>query len=193
MIKNWKKKNENGISISIDIYQPHLFYFDKVDKNTSSDFLKGTKFGIAWEYNGNEINIFDKNGTVEGFPTANLEYVIAIFKNSILYPNPNNAVIFNLDGSFKKVIRIPNFKSEIILQEIKRGKKSNPPLDNDELYFSKYSRHIDKEGIEIDILDINYSLEYSESQILDSETLELTDFLKSRFDRNYYWNDNYKP
>lgn len=193
MIKNWKKKNENGISVPIDIHQPHLFYFDKIEKNIKNEFLKGTKFGIAWEYNGTEINIFDKDGTVEGFPTANLQYIVAIFKNSKLYPNPGNAVIFNLDGSFNKVLRVPKFKSDILLSKIKKSNEQNPPVGSDQLYFYKYDRYTTKEGTEIDLLDLNYMLEYSESQILDPDTLELTDYLKSRFDRDYYWNKNYKP
>jgi hypothetical protein len=183
MIKNWKKTNENGIQIPIDILAPHLFYFDKIDKNLKNEFLKGKRFGIAWEYNGTEVSVFDNEGSVEGFPTANLQYVIAIFRNSNLYPNPNNAVIFNLDGSLNKVLQFPEFKSEIILTEIEKNNQTNPPLDNHRLSFNKYSRQTNNQNIELDILEINYDLEYSESQILDSDTLELSHLFKSRFDR----------
>ncbi|KQW99026.1 hypothetical protein [Flavobacterium sp. Root420] len=186
MIKNWKKTNENGISIPIDILSPHLSYFDKIEKSLKEEFLKGKKFGIAWEYNGLEISIFDKEASVEGFPTANLEYVIAIFRNSKLYPSPNNAVIFNLDGSLNKILQIPKFKSAIILEEIEKNNQKNPPLDDKHLSFYKYTRDTNDLGIELDILEINYALEYSESQILDPRSLELTNLFKSRFDRDYY-------
>ncbi|TPG31345.1 hypothetical protein [Flavobacterium pectinovorum] len=183
MIKNWIKTNENGIQIPIDIFAPHLFYFDKIDKNLKTEFLEGKRFGIAWEYNGTEVSVFDNEGSVEGFPTANLQYIVAIFRNSNLYPHPNNAIIFNLDGSLKKILQFPKFKSEIILTEIEKNNQTNPPLDDDRLCFYKYSRQTNDQGIEFDILEINYDLEYSESQILDSDTLELTHLLKSRFDR----------
>jgi hypothetical protein len=186
MIENWKKTNENGVSIPIDILAPHLSYFDKIEKRLRDEFLKGKKFGIAWQYNGLDISIFDDEGSVEGFPTASLEYVVAIFRNSTLYPSPNNAVILNLDGSLNKVLPIPKFKSAVILEEIEKKLQKNPPLDDKHLGFYKYTRATNDQGIELDILEINYALEYSESQILDPHSLELTNLFKSRFDRNYY-------
>jgi hypothetical protein len=41
-------------------------------------------------------------------------------------------------------------------------------------------------GVSIAVDDI------TESQILDLETLEFTDFLKTRFDRDNYWNMKWK-
>lgn len=196
MIKNWRKFNETGIYISIDILNPNLSYFDKIEKNIREEFLKGKKQGIAWEYNEQKIAIFDKNGSVEGFPISNLQYVVAIFQNSEIYNHPDNAVIFNLDGSINKILKIPKFKSEQIIDEIEKNNETNPPIESvikgKRLCFNHYKRYVNSEGIEFDILDIDYELEYTESQILDPYSLELTDFLNSRFDRYYYWNEKYK-
>lgn len=197
MIKNWKTFNETGIYIPIDILNPDLFYLDKIEKSIKEEFLKGKKQGIYWEYNGEKITVLDENGSVEGFPISNLQYVVAIFQNSITYPHPDNAVIFNLDGSVNKILKIPKFKSEQILEEIEKNNELNPPiksfLKGKRLCFNHYKRYVNKKGVEFDILDIDYELEYTESQILDPYTLELTDFLNSRFDRYYYWNEKYRP
>nr|WP_199002624.1 hypothetical protein [Flavobacterium sp. ASV13] len=192
MIKNWKKFNETGIDIPIDILNPNAFYFDKIEKKIKEEFLKGNKQGIYWEYNNKEISICDENGSVEGFPLSNLQYVIAIFKNSLTYPYPSNAVIFNLDGTLEKILTIPPFKSEIIIEEIEKHNESNPPfksaLKGKKMCFNHYSRYLSETNVEIDIVDIDYGLDYTESQILDLNTLEFTDFLKVRFDRSLYWN-----
>ena len=197
MIKNWKKFNESGIYIPIDILNSHLPNFDKIEKNTREEFLKGKNQGIYWEYNGEKINIYDKNGSVEGFPISTLQYVVAIFQNSKIYPHPDNAVIFNLDGTVNKILKIPKFKSELILEQIEKKNESNPPIESflkgKRLCYNHYKRFINDKGFELDILDIDYELEYTESQILDPYTLELSDFLNSRFDRYYYWNEKYKP
>ena len=81
----------------------------------------------------------------------------------------------------------------MILKELEKNNDTNPPINNNLLCFYKYSRYANNLGVEIDIIDINYNLEYSESQILDPDTFEFTDFLKSRFDRDYYWNEKHKP
>ncbi|MBE8723989.1 hypothetical protein [Flavobacterium hungaricum] len=196
MIKNWKKNNEKGVSIAVDILNPHLFNFDKIDKEVQNAFLKGKKFGISWEYNGNEVHIFDKDGSVEGFPLSNLQYVAAIFKNSNLYSSPNNGVLFNLDGSVHKILELPKFKSDFVHEIIEKENVKNlllkEFLEQPKLSFEKYSRYISNQNSELDIFDINYNNEITESQILDLETLEFTDFLKTRFDRNYYWNPKWK-
>lgn len=196
MIKNWKKFNETGIYLPIDILNPNSFYVEKVGKDIKEEFLKGKKQGIYWEYNNKEISISDENGSVEGFPLSNLQYIIAIFKNSQTYPYPNNAVIFNPDGTLEKILTIPPFKSEIMIEEIENHNESNPPirsaLNGKRLCFNHYSRYLSKTQMEIDIVDIDYGLDYTESQILDLNTLELTDFLKVRFDRSVYWNKKYK-
>lgn len=196
MIKNWKKYNENGVSIGIDILNPHLFNFDKIDKEVQNTFLKGKRFGISWEYNGTEVHIFDKDGSVEGFPLSNLKYVAAVFRNSKLYPSPNNVVIFNLDGKVHKILKMPDFKSDFVHEIIEKENVKKLPLDEflepQKLSFEKYSRYISNQNSELDIFDINYNNDITESQILDLETLEFTDFLKTSFDRENYWNMKWK-
>ncbi|MFH6967048.1 hypothetical protein [Flavobacterium sp. FlaQc-28] len=197
MIKNWKKFNETGIYIPIDILNPNTFHYEKIENSIREEFLKGKRHGMYWEYKEKKISISDKNGSVEGFPLSNLQYIVAIFKNSKTYPYPNNAVILNLDGTFEKKIQLPPFKSEIIIEEIEKKNESNPPIENflngKRLCFNNYSRYINEEQMEFDIIDIDYDLDYTESQILDLDTLELADFLKVRFDRYSYWNKKYKP
>ncbi|WP_173968513.1 hypothetical protein, partial [Flavobacterium collinsii] len=130
MIRNWKKFNETGIYISVDILDSHLPNFDKIETSIRNEFLKGKKQGIYWEYNGQKIAISDENGSVEGFPISTLQYVIAIFQNSKIYPHPNNAVIFNLDGTVNKILKIPKFKSELILEQIEKQNESNPRIES---------------------------------------------------------------
>ncbi|MFD2939039.1 hypothetical protein [Flavobacterium notoginsengisoli] len=196
MIKNWKKFNESGIYIPIDILNPNAFYLDKIEKDIKEEFLKGKKQGIYWEYNEKKISISDKNGSIEGFPLSNLQYIVAIFRDSQTYPYPNNAVILNLDGTLEKILTFPSFKSEIIIEEIEKHNEANPPLKSSlngkRFCFSHYSRYRSEKQIDFDIIDLDYGLDYTESQILDLNTLECTDFLKTRFDRSFYWNQKYK-
>ncbi|MHC0448430.1 hypothetical protein ACWA1F_23710 [Flavobacterium sp. 3-218] len=186
-----------GTYIPIDILAPHLFNFDKIEQKIREEFLKSKRLGIYWEYNGKAITISDEIGSVQGFPISTLQYVVAVFQNSKKYPSPDNAVIFNLDGTINKILKIPEFKSELILEELKKNNESNPPIESffkgKRLCYNNYSRFVDNNGFELDILEIDYELEYTESQILDPNTLELTDFLKTRFERYDYWNKNYKP
>ncbi|GHV15278.1 hypothetical protein FACS1894169_06160 [Bacteroidia bacterium] len=53
------------------------------------------------------IELFEENVTIIAYPSPEYKYIIAIYSGSHNFPIPNNAVVYNLDGSIHKILTPP--------------------------------------------------------------------------------------
>jgi len=63
--------------------------------------------GIRWCFEAREIEIFERDTTIYGYPDPLFQKIITVYISSKKYPFPANAVIYNLDGSVHKVLSPP--------------------------------------------------------------------------------------
>src|SRR5690606_28040844 len=63
--------------------------------------------GLSWSFNGRKVSI-NKKRIYKAYLSTNLRYVIAIYSgDQAEYRPPNNAVIYNADGSVHKLLSVP--------------------------------------------------------------------------------------
>ena len=73
--------------------------------------LRGGQHGLQWNFQGKTIKIFD-DSHIFGYPDPQMDSVVAIYPlDSKLYPAPNNAVIYNPDGTLRMQLKMPSLAS----------------------------------------------------------------------------------
>jgi hypothetical protein len=141
MIRNFFESNDEGLRIPIELSYP-------ITKSASSESILSfinnpSKKGIGWINNGKEIVIKDDDISIYGLPKVGLDFVVAIYSGRTgEYPPPNNAVVYNPDGSVKHRLMFPPFISEMLVRRINFLKQENPPFswasDNEGLRFAGF-------------------------------------------------------
>lgn len=178
MLKNFKLFNTNGIEIPVDVEYP-IEFFKNVDDKTFSKFYDGSRKGISWEYEGGKTVLQDPIKSISGFPTVNLKYVVAIYSGSKQghpFEYPNNAVVYNLDGTVHAALEIPKLESPNIVSRIAFFKENNPPLEvakyEGGLYFDSFGWYESDNRLH-DRIRIVYGREWLEFRELFPETGEV--------------------
>lgn len=192
MLKRIVKFNQEGMMIPLSIgYQEDDFSY--VSKEEKLAYINsGSKESYGWEYCGKKIIIEDPKVSVYGYPTVDMNFMIVIYKGlGGKFPPPQNAVVYNLDGSVQKVLEIPNLISPKIMGKIKEQKHSNPPIEDNRyghygmgLEFVGFGWKKDKEENLINTISIKYAGEYGEWRIFNPATGEfggmITDWYQGR-------------
>ncbi|MFN6087996.1 MAG: hypothetical protein ACK47E_04540 [Cyclobacteriaceae bacterium] len=156
------------ISIEYPINLEERATKDKVDK-----YVNGrSNYGISWEHNGSKIVLKDSSGSIKGFPSTDLNFIITIHHGSeSKYQPPNNAVIYNLDGTVYKVLDMPELLSPIITKRLKYLSLPNPPIkwstNEGGLKFDGFMWKRNKSGELVDAISILFDREIWESRILN--------------------------
>lgn len=192
MINKIIKFNQEGIVIPLTIgYQEDEFSL--VSKKEKLAYINSeSKESYSWEYFDKKITIENRIVSVQGYPTVDKKFMIVVYNGeNNQFPMPNNAVIYNLDGSIHKVLKVPELVSSKILEKIKEEKHSNPPTEDNRygnygqgLQFGGFTWGKDKEGNLINTISIKYAGEYGEWRVFNPKTGEfgklISDWYQSR-------------
>lgn len=113
MIKDFFYCNDSGARLQLNLGGEALFFDRDYETGSVNKYFDGSKKSIAWT-NGNEsINISAERANVKGYPSPDLNYVIAIYwGDDDEFNPPCNAVVYNADGSIFKKICVPGLVSE---------------------------------------------------------------------------------
>jgi len=191
MIKEFTTFNRSGVFVPVDIDYSMDVYKNMSDSAYSAFFDNSSK-GFSWVFNDERIILLDDNVDIFAYPTVYNKYVVAIYKGlNSKFPPPHNAVVYNLDGSIHKVLKIPKLVSPKILKKIKEEKHSNPPIEDNRyghygmgLQFAGFAWDKDKDGNLVNSISIKYAGEYGEWRIFNPVTGEFgemtTDWYQSR-------------
>ncbi len=128
MVENFEYFTEN-VSIPVSIGSD-VNFFEGLSKEDFFRFYSGGKKSLRWTYNGKIVIIEDPDASIIGYPSLDMEYVIAIYTEEISrnYSPPKNAVVYREDGSLHKQLTIPHFQSKVVLDRLKINNDENPPL-----------------------------------------------------------------
>src|SRR5690554_5007118 len=97
-IRNYRVGNSSEIELSVKVVTKEFIY-DVIDE-LYEKFIHGRYNYILWEYKGNPISVKMANCHIIGCPSIDMQYVIAIFSGDQAEdPPPNNAIVYNADGS----------------------------------------------------------------------------------------------
>ena len=141
---------------------------DKVDRYNNGR----SNYGISWVHNGGKIILQDSSGSIKGFPSTDLNFVVALHQASeSRYHPPNNAVVYNLDGTVHKVLEMPELLSPLIIDRLKNLGLPNPPIEwsnsEDGLKFDGFMWERNKSGELVDVISILCDRDMWESRIMN--------------------------
>lgn len=174
MISDFSITNNNGVKVYVD-FKNHPDIFKDVDPATYNSLHDGSKKGIGWTYDGKEINLSDKNVSIQGFPTIDFNYVVAVYLGlDGEFTPPRNAVIYHADGSIHKILGIPPFISEKLIKRLQFLKQENPPLSwaehEGELCFGGFGWDKKDDGKLVNFISVLMERESYEQKELDPQT-----------------------
>lgn len=194
MLKRIVKFNQQAMVIPMAIGYD-IDMFSLVSEKEALEYINTySKESFSWEFSDEKIIIQDDNVSVQGYPSVDKNYMIVIYEGeNNQFPMPNNAVVYNLDGSIHRVLKIPNLLSPKILEKIEEEKHSNPPIEDTRyghygqgLQFAGFSWHKDEKGDLVNTISIKYAGEYGEWRIFNPKTGEFGK-LTSDWYQSYGW------
>ncbi len=179
MINNLKLFNRSGIVIPVDITYP-MDVYKNVKDSEYSQFFDASSKGISWKHNSENIILIDEKVDLFGYPSIDQNFMVVIYEGqNDFFPPPNNAIVYNLDGSVHKVLKMPKLVSPRILENIKKERHSNPPIEDNRyghygmgLKFRGFAWDKDIDGNLINTISIEYMGEYGEWRVFNPETGE---------------------
>lgn len=98
-------------------------------KELELQIINSRRIGTFWEYNGKRIVLTDDNGFVDAYPSLDFQFMVATYINCKKYPEPNNAIVYRMNGDFYKQICFPPFISELVQKRLNLLKLNNPPME----------------------------------------------------------------
>ncbi|MFZ6010368.1 MAG: hypothetical protein ACOYXT_08455 [Bacteroidota bacterium] len=103
---------KDGLFFSPTLHGGSLF--GNVDEATHLRYVNTLEAGIAWTHNGKKIVLLEEGVHIFGLPTPDMTRVVAIYGGATKrYAAPQNAVIYNADGSVHQRLPKPVLKSEL--------------------------------------------------------------------------------
>jgi hypothetical protein len=160
------------VSIPISIKYP-IDLEESATKDNVDKYINGrSNYGIAWKHNGIQVLLQNSSGSIKGFPSINLNFIVAIYHGTASnYPPPNNAVIYQPDGTVHKVLKMPELLSPLITGRLKKLGIPNPPTEwsshEDGLRFDGFMWKKNESGELVDVISILCDREMWESRILE--------------------------
>jgi hypothetical protein len=127
MLESFSQFNSNGQAILLNLDFPPGF--DAQQQEILSFINSPGRRGISWTHDNKVIRIEDQIVSVAGLPSADRQFVVAVFLgNCVQFPLPNNAVVYNLDGSLHSILKLPPFITPVIIKRLEFLKQPNPPM-----------------------------------------------------------------
>lgn len=179
MISNFKYITETGLELDLNLSMDKALFAGN-DRADISAFYKSSSNGVKW-YNETkgEITFLESDIYLVGYPTPDMEKVIIIYPmDHDTYHAPNNAIIYNADGSVHIQLHAPEPISELSktrARNLAMTKSFNPPY---RLYFDGVSWANVKGNVET-VVKIGFDRDWWEERVLYPETGEFGECLSS--------------
>jgi hypothetical protein len=177
MIQEFKIFNRSGVVITVDIEYP-MDVYKNTNHTENINFFDGSSKGVSWFFDGKRIIIKDDNVDIFAYPSIDQKYVITIYEGlNGAYKPPGNAVVYNLDGSVHKLLKVPQFISERLLKQIEIEQDTNPPSKrSNDIYspmFKGFGWDKDENGKLFNYISYQYLQDYGEGREFNPITGEI--------------------
>lgn len=131
------------------------------EKKATNKIINSTETQIEWEFGGQIIKLSESECAISGCPSLDYQFFLSDWWNSNSYPKPNNAVLFNPDGTIHKVLEQPLLLSEYAKElGIERG---------DYFMFPSWKKHPET-GETVLTIDISFYQMYYETRVVNAES-----------------------
>src|SRR5690606_31844144 len=179
MIEKFSYRNKNGIGFPVNLGGPYI-YFEEDYESKFNLFFDGSQKGISWLNKNQKIEIWSNNGSVRGLPSIDMQYVIAIYSGDHTeYTYPNNAVIYNADGTVHKVLSVP-----LLISDTAKNKGWYKRKPDTTIGFTEVKWKTDSKGEKVVVLEISdhYYRIMKEFRVLNPETGNFGECVDSRIE-----------
>lgn len=177
MIEKFSHFVSEGITLKVNLTHLDENIYLGEDKIKIKDFYNSGNQGLFWEYNGAKIVLQEVGFDLFGFPTPDLKKVIVIYPyNHSRFASPDNAVLYNSDGTINAIIKSPNLISEIAIEREKQIGKLLYPSQT----FTHVNWEQDRNGIIRNSLKIDYEdFFWTEIRIFNYEMMDFGECIGS--------------
>jgi len=156
-------------------YNPGNSLFEFASDEAHGDYIRNRTKGIRWTSDGREILIFEEGNRIFGLPTPDGKRVVVIYPSDHrTYPAPENAVVYNADGSVHLRLKMPRLVSSVA-QEHERFVRKQGGIFN--CYFDGVLWTKNSEGKGVIAVKICFHWEWIEERQLEHETGEFGECL----------------
>ncbi len=115
MITDFGKFCKEGIEIHFEKPLTIPLKQKEIDAIDELAFKNSITKGFFWMNKGKRIEIIATSPCyIKAYPSVDLNYIIAIYSNSSVFEEPMNAVVYNADGSIRKILDFPGFISNAV-------------------------------------------------------------------------------
>ena len=168
MIEKFGVKNKEGNILISHIGLETNMYNNREDE-VSTSFFNSRGNGVCWINEGKEVSIFPSLGRIIAYPTPDLTFVVVIYHpmDNADFAAPNNAVIYNMDGSIHHRMKQQKLVSDLAKKHLK---------EYSELFESVYWAN-DKNGNVVMAVEVGFKRDFYERRILNPNTGELLQLL----------------
>jgi hypothetical protein len=166
--------------IGVGTFPVHVSANESIFKHVDTKFARtyvnsAAKEHVYWKFDNKTITLIDDIASVSGFPSVCNQYFVAIYESkSETFKPPSNAVIYNLDGSIHKVLKITELLAPTVLKRIEMNGDANPPLEAAKyeggLFFNGFDWYRDQNNNYINRIAITYDLDWIEYRVLNVTT-----------------------
>lgn len=175
MIESFQFCTEEGVKLNVKL-GVKVTLFEENNRNDITRYFKCKSTGVKWVQGNNEITIFESNHYLNGYPTHDLQKVVIIFPmEHNLYGAPDNAVIYNDDGTVFRQLKTPKLISEIAIKREAFHQSANFSL----VHFNNVRWALNNKGDIVTVLTIAFDRDWQEDRVLDIETGEFGECLSS--------------
>lgn len=174
MITNFSIITKNGLSAIVDL-GGDIFFERNQPKNIINEIINTYNTGIKWSFNSNSI-VKINNSVIKGYPSPDLQFVVAIHIDDGEYLPPNNAILYNADGSFHKRLAVPKMISPAAKQRGWWNKNPDAKLGFSEAMWKKDI--LGNNQLVMEISEEPYSI-FREMRILDAASGEFGECIYS--------------
>ncbi|NOS93058.1 MAG: hypothetical protein HOP30_14135 [Cyclobacteriaceae bacterium] len=168
MIEKFGVKSSDGKILISHLGLETNMYNNREDE-VSTNFFNSKGNGVRWINDEKEVAIFPSSGRIIAYPTPDFTFVVVIYHpmDNPDFAAPNNAVIYNKDGSIHHRMKQQKLVSDLAKKHLK---------DYSELFESVYWAH-DKNGNVVMAVEVGFNRDLYECRIVDTNTGELLQLL----------------
>lgn len=158
------------------LIDPTLELFRGVKADDYREYMRSDSAGIMWLFGQEKLRLYEPGIRIFGLPTHDNRFIVAIYPlNGEKFRAPQNAVLYNANGTLKKCLKPPELLSNLA--------KSRKKFINSEysmsLYFDTVGIKRDHLGNKLTYLRISFDRDFWEDHKLDVETGEFAGMIDS--------------
>jgi hypothetical protein len=175
MVEDFSFITDDGVVLKLNLGVKE-YIFEGNEEHDISQFYKSKSVGVRWMFDHKVIDILESSVSIEGYPTPDRKRVVVVYRyDHPVYSSPNNAILYNADGSIHLQLKVPGLISDLAKKR-SRFLNYESPLRT---YFDNARWDKNSKGELVSAVRIGFDRDWLETRELNSDTGEFGECLSS--------------